>query len=113
VNSYAGLVNPLLARKLREVNFRKMLADGRLKGSQKLCSICLIYKDFDKFYLNDRGFPNGTYCRACQHELYVRRKEMGEYYTIDCSYCGTPISRAPFCDEACRKKFELVIKEAL
>lgn len=107
----AGYVRPVLALKLRELNFRKMLADGRLKDGLRLCTICLIYKEFSKFYLNDRGLPNGGYCKACQHEMYVRRKEMGEHYTIDCSYCGTPISRAPFCDEDCRQKFELAVSK--
>src|SRR4051812_34980792 len=110
MSNTAGLVNPKLALKLRDINFKKMLADGRLRNGQRLCTICLIYKQFNKFYLNDRGIPNGGYCKACQHEMYVERKERGDNYRIDCSYCGTPISRAPFCDEECRKSFESVVR---
>lgn len=110
-NDVSYLVRPEFALKLREIHRLKMLADGRLKDGLRLCSICVIYKTFDKFYLNDRGLPNGGYCKACQHEMYVQRKEQGENYKIECSYCGTPISRAPFCDEDCRKKFEKAINE--
>lgn len=106
-----GYVNPKLALKLRKIHHSKMLADGRLKGSLWLCKICITYKTFDKFYHNDRDLPAGGYCKSCQHEMYINRKEQGEAYKIECSYCGTPISRAPFCDENCRKKFELAILE--
>lgn len=40
-------------------------------------------------------------------------RRAGETYAIECSYCGEPITKAPFCNESCRKKFELAVLESI
>jgi len=111
-------INVKLSQSLRAVNKSKMYADGRLSlnhPGKKFCRSCDDYAPFKDFCIDYKGSPSGNTCTPCKKLAYAEKKARGEqaYYTIECSYCGNPIRKAPFCNEDCRHKFEQAVLDGV